>query len=554
MEYTGDKSWRNPPAPIPEDQISETYTYDVVVAGLGHAGTAAARAAAESGASVVAVDIMQEKAYRAWGMDVGHINSAFLASRGVPKVDPIDLFNEMMRRNQNQANPELVMKYCQNCGTTFDWYMELIPEERQKDMFVRFWPAFKHFDGELSGFHFWQGTAVFPGMRGEEYPSVLNGKQVLMDPEDLEFMKNAYGTISLTEASRLQHQRIRDCGGVLEFGVSAEQLIQDESGRVTALIGKKLGQYIRYNARKGVIIALGGIGGNQQMCQDLLGNISDLFVDENNKFISSGRKGRGMQLGVWAGGKIEPQPLPMMGGDYITHNGLLHTFGSLWINDQGDRFCNELFGDPCIVGKIGPMIDMEKYYIVFDSNIMEHVEYGPPAHTAFEHDKDAKLLRLMRESVEAGDAGVTLNNRNQNHLYAGQTIEELAARLKLTAEAEKRFVESFYRYNQHCRNGRDDDFGRDPKVLLELNQPPFFAEEAPARAGIGRSLCCVGGLVTDGDQNVLDTRLKQIPGLFATGNSCGRRFGPQYNTPIAGVSIGMALTLGRELGLYVANL
>ena len=98
MEYTGDKSWRNPPEPIPEELIGETKEFDVVVAGLGHAGTAAARAAAEAGARVCAIELFQERGFRAFGMDVGHINSKFLEKRGIPKVDPIDLFNEMMRR------------------------------------------------------------------------------------------------------------------------------------------------------------------------------------------------------------------------------------------------------------------------------------------------------------------------------------------------------------------------------------------------------------------------------------------------------------------------
>ena len=45
-----------------------------------------------------------------------------------------------------------------------------------------------------------------------------------------------------------------------------------------------------------------------------------------------------------------------------------------------------------------------------------------------------------------------------------------------------------------------------------------------------------------------------IPGLYATGNCCGRRFGVQYSTPIAGVSVGMAQTLGCILGMHLAEL
>lgn len=74
--------WRQPPAPIDPAQITETLTADVVVVGCAHAGTAAARAAAEAGASVIAVDQQKEKLFHTVGNDLGHINSKFLAERG----------------------------------------------------------------------------------------------------------------------------------------------------------------------------------------------------------------------------------------------------------------------------------------------------------------------------------------------------------------------------------------------------------------------------------------------------------------------------------------
>ena len=72
------------------------------------------------------------------------------------------------------------------------------------------------------------------------------------------------------------------------------------------------------------------------------------------------------------------------------------------------------------------------------------------------------------------------------------------------------------------------------------------------RGDLGFMLVTVGGFVTDKYQNVLGGDYEPIPGLYATGNCCGRRFGPAYTTPIAGVSIGMAVTLGREAGKNAA--
>ena len=61
------------------------------------------------------------------------------------------------------------------------------------------------------------------------------------------------------------------------------------------------------------------------------------------------------------------------------------------------------------------------------------------------------------------------------------------------------------------------------------------------------------GLWTDERQNVLGMDKEPIPGLYATGNCCGRRWGVQYSTPIPGVSIGMAWTLGRLCGMHAAE-
>ena len=64
---------------------------------------------------------------------------------------------------------------------------------------------------------------------------------------------------------------------------------------------------------------------------------------------------------------------------------------------------------------------------------------------------------------------------------------------------------------------------------------------------------CMGGVKTDTDCRVLDVRLQPIPGLYVSGNDCGRRFGTEYVTPIPGVSIAFAMVLGRECGKSVAK-
>ena len=137
-------------------------------------------------------------------------------------------------------------------------------------------------------------------------------------------------------------------------------------------------------------------------------------------------------------------------------------------------------------------------------------------------------------------------------MFCADTLEELADVLGFIGEKKENFLRSIARYNEFCERGRDEDFGKDSRILLKLCKPPYYAFRRRVRIG-NEFLATVDGLWTDEKQNVLDQNKEPIPGLYATGNCCGRRWGVQYSTPIPGVSIGMAWTLGRLCGINAAN-
>jgi hypothetical protein len=569
-----DTNWRTPPAPIPGSEITKEYTADVVVVGLGDAGAPAARAAAEAGASVLGIEKMTKDVWYAWGMDVGHINSDFLASRGVPKVDPIELFNDWMRRSGNRANPKLVMQFCQKCGQAFDWYCEPFTKEQMAKMVVAFWPPpAKNFKGEVSGQKFWVGTARFDHesklfrvkkdskQKGEEGPPEDNATEKIFGV-DAKKLKDIF---TLTQASWANLERARELGAELHFGLNAQQLVMEGEG-VTGVIAKdSKGKYTKFNAKKGVILSTGDFGGNKEMCRDLLTDISELF-DEGEDFRFSGRDGRGIQMGVWAGGRMEARPVPAMGGNFIMMMSATGSFGGiLWIDESGRRYCNEGFGDPVFAGMPGAAMKHGMVTAVFDSSIMEDLQCSPPAHGAFwfgGEEVGKELLDNMAAARKAGAEGHELGQRmmpgTPPRLYAADTLEQLADYVGFKGKVKQNFLDTIKRYNKFAAAGRDEDFGKDPQMLHAIDTPPYYACPSPSNRGggmgIGSFLCTVGGLLTDEYQNVLNQKKDPIPGLYATGNCCGRRFGPQYSTPIAGVSIGIAITLGREVGRIVAEL
>ena len=557
QDRNASKSWKTPPEPVPEREIVQEYSADVIVVGLGNAGTPALRAAAEVGASVIGIEKMKQEKFWVFGRDVGHVNSDFLASRGVPKVDPLELFNEWMRRGGNRANPRLVMQFCQKSGEAFNWFAEPFSREQLDSIAVEYWPLGSKFSGEISGQKFWAGTAQFddkglfgPGIADSREERLRGQRKKLLfglDPELLE------GVFCLSHAMLANQELAREHGAELHFGLDAQQLVMERE-RVVGVIAKDdKGQYIRYRANKGVILATGDFGGNREMCRDLLPDIVDLF-DEGERFRSMGRNGRGIQIGVWAGGRLEARPLATMGGNFSHPMGVINNFGALWVDENGRRFCNESFGDPVFAGFPAAQFKRGTTTIVFDASIFEDLQYGPPAHGSF-FVNDEATERQLRDSMAgaraAGAAGHPVGRGST--LYAADTLEELADYIGFQGAVKQNFLDTVKRYNGFCATGRDQDFGKDAPLLRPLDEPPYYAQPVEA-GGIGSFLVTVGGLLTDEYQNVLNQGRGPIPGLYATGNCCGRRFGLQYSTPIAGVSIGIALTLGREVGRIVAEL
>ena len=594
-------AWRIPPAPIPEELITEVLEADVVVVGVAHAGTAAARAAAEEGAKVIAIDKQREKVYHAVGNDLGHINSKFLASRGVPRVDEIEFLNDWQMRSNNRSNPKLVMQFARTAGECFDWMIEPLTQEQKDAIVVTHWPGNKNFTGDISGFKFWPGCAEFPGIA------------------------------SLSKTAKLNHEIAKQHGAQFLWETTGEQLVKT-GDRVTGVIAKnKEGNYIQINAKKGVIIAAGDFSKNKEMVEDLCDEITTL-KDEGQEIVATmrGQDGSGIRMGVWAGGRMSPAPIATMGANYFFPNQVIGTAATLWLDRDGNRYCNEGFGDAVLSGVEGARLPKGYVTSVFDDDLEDLLTYQAPGHNAIWASNEEEMSGIrarMNMAREAGAEGCSLDGRPihtpptgrakgapdipdmpmfggmppigpggpggmpggpgeipggpggmpfgpggpggpdggmspmgpggrkadpKERMFCADTLEELADMLGFEGKKKENFLNSIARYNSFCETGRDEDFGKDPRILRPVVKAPFYAFRRYVHIG-NEFLATVDGLWTDDRQNVVDQNKEPIPGLYATGNSCGRRWGVQYSTPIPGVSIGMAWTLGRLCGINAAH-
>ena len=537
----GKAAWRIPPEPISEERIEQTYEADVVIVGAGHSGVAAARACAEAGLSVRVIETMVEKNYWAYGIDFGHINSEFLRSKGVPPVDEIEFFNDWQLRSGNRSNPRLVMQFVRNCGSCFDWFLEALSPEQRDNVQIRYWPAPKRFSNNICGIKTWIGTATFP-------EALWHDK-------------------GITDAVVANIQRAKEHGAQFHFSTVAEQL-EKQDGRVTAVIAKERhGGYLRYRARKGVVLAAGDFARNEEMMKDLCDELVTLAPSEAHRITGLSRDGSGIRMGVWAGGRMVPGPIACMGGNTAAPNSpLFQATATLWLDGENKRFCNEGFGDSEFSGLEAARIKTPRLVNLFDNKVDDILQRQPPIHGSLwvnnpDDPRMATAAEYIAGAQKAGKDGYAIKDPRapkgveSPRLYAAATLEELADILGFRGQLKQNLLDSVARYNAFCRSGRDEDFGKDPSLLVPLDTAPYYAMVTDrTEGGAMGPMVTVDGLWTDDHQQVYDQQLDVIPGLFATGNCCGRRFGVQYSTPVAGVSIGIAWTLGRELGKYLATL
>lgn len=183
-------SWREAPAPITEADIAETVDCYVLVVGLGYSGCAAFRAAAESGAKVIAVEAQAESDFAILGMGhFGHINSEFLKERGVNPVDPIEFLNSWQLRAANRSNASLCRKFTNTCGEAFDWYIDCLTPEERSSIEIQFFPTDAGYTTFKNGLGTYIGTASTMPLQEKIIGNML---QVGLDAGDGEVVSMGY--------------------------------------------------------------------------------------------------------------------------------------------------------------------------------------------------------------------------------------------------------------------------------------------------------------------------------------------------------------------------
>jgi succinate dehydrogenase/fumarate reductase flavoprotein subunit len=545
-------AWRTPPAEV--TTFTNEYDYDVVVIGHGYAGLTACRELAESGVKVALIESQPEEGFMAVGNESSAWNStiiqksALMPGTVIPKVDPVDYYRNWMAYVGNQANPTLIMKFCQNLGKTTDWYYDQLTEADLATVN----------DGS-NGWYLPEPDAHFLWNIGQykSFPGTMS----------------CYGECNQTKVHGYNREQAKKAGAEFYFEHRGEQLIMS-GGKVTGVVASTNGGYAKFNC-KAAIVATGGFSYNEEMMEDLIPDLYNAFTGdemfirpvEEGAFsaINPNANGDGVKMAYWAGAHLETTGIATMNGKHIAPPGGMSSLPhAVWVRSDGKRFCDEFY--PVIEQRgvaLGYM-NREDIHCVVDSDYIEdYFKYYPCQHGVSEPteanitsrreelDKAYQKFKGTWVEPEPTEGGGMMGPMVSLEWLADDTLEGLAGQIGLTGAAVTEFVAQIGRYNGYCTAGIDEEYGRAKEVLFPVRKAPFYATSG--NPGLAHQmLCTMGGIITDGEQNALDKDYQPIPGLYVSGNDCGRRFGVEYITPTSGVSLAIALTLGREAGRSVA--
>ena len=525
-----DTDWKTAPAEI-TDFIAE-YDTEVVVVGHGYAGITATRELAEQGHGVILIEKASEDSWQALGNEFACINGDAVRAYGADEIDPVEFYNNFMKITGNVPNPTLVMKFAQNSAESSNWYLDRCTEEDMATMTSNFLPKTAHQLDELNGIKFWASVCSF------------------------------YGDCNETKIQTYNREAAIEAGAQVMFGTSGYYVIMDD-GKVAGLVAKNDEGYVKFNC-KAVVVATGGFGGNIAMMNDLIPDMYNALVEGEQLSAMFGRDGSGVKMAYWAGAHLETTPVPGMNMKGLSVPGKMSVLPqAVWVDENGKRYCNEFWPTAEQRGYQNIFQTRKTKFAICDDNFTEYRQYTLPQHAGFNAtEKNIQSLRDSLDEAYAKFQGTWEEPEQQEQgpmggpmtaaeYIADDTLEGLADQLGFEGAAKEAFLAQIEEYNQYCADGVDQQFGRDAQVLFPVKQAPFYAVKFEPQ--LGETMVTMGGILTDGEQNAIDKNFEPIPGLYVSGNDCGRRFGYEYVTPIPGCSLGMAITLGRECGKSVCK-
>ena len=322
---------------------------------------------------------------------------------------------------------------------------------------------------------------------------------------------------------------IADSNGKIQvlLDTPAVKLIQNKSGRVVGVVGNNFGSKVTVMAKDGVILATGGFGANvayrQKVNTGVWKNIKlDNSIGCTN--IQKAAQGQGLFLAQKVGAKliglsdiqIHPCGTP---GTGLMENIRTSGRNRIFVNSDGNRFVNEGAARDVLANAIFQQKG-RTYWIVVNK-----LRYPTPDFK----DRMGASIRNM-EALGA--------------VVEAPTLDELAKKTGMNAENLKKAIAD---YNAVVSGKAKDKLGfvANNKDDKQMTEGPWYAcRKVPT---VHHTM---GGIKINVKSQVINTKGKVIPGLYAVGEVTG---GIHGSNRLGGNAIADIMTFGHAVGPHIVQ-
>ncbi|WFF72236.1 FAD-dependent oxidoreductase [Proteiniclasticum sp. QWL-01] len=531
---------------VKQELTQKDLTTDVLVVGMGGAGTYTALRAAEEGAKVLAI----EKQARYGGTtaltsEIMSINPPKVKKQyngGKDYTDADALYKAWWEYTEGDAKKEMLDLFFAKSGEAFDWLAL-----EQGIVF--------DFDAK-------------PGFTPQDWYEVKF---------QWYFKTDKRGEVA-ANFDRLV-EKFKSLGGDYMLETEATELITDDQGAVVGVKAHNKVTNTDYTIKaKAVVMATGGFLGNGDMLKKYLSDQYYPLKGEWKVYGSARNDGKMIQAAIDNGAATYnigmPPEVHMSGsaaflqpglgfkvnyleGTYSAITGKPEAWSvadlpmfmgissdSLAVGLDGKRFASETGISMLDPWRAGP-----NYYSIWSTEQINKIrdngfknQPGGPASRYLGYNGPIPKNTPLPEAFDVLEAAV-----KEGFVFKAETIEELAGLIGIQPDILASTVAD---YNGYVGSGTDTEFKKPAEFLVKIGEGPYYAVKM---ASYSYNTCA--GLDVNSDLQVLKTSGDPIPGLYAVGSdSAGVLFSEKkpYVT-FGGANNGWVLTSGYICGESAAK-
>ena len=485
---------------------------DVVVIGYGGAGATAAITAYDKGARVIILEKMEKGG-----------GATFLSNGGIFVPTSMEFSQYLYSICAGLTEQELLDAFVEKAMKIEDYIRELggvFERWVSQEVAVSFppltrpsWPKVPHGKSMVRG-HI---KAYEPGLQ-KENPSLA---------ERVREIGRAYGP----DLWRLLTENVERRKINVMLNTRTQELIKNERGEVVGVMAEHQGEKLLVKAKKAVILATGGFGANEALRKAYLPcpfHYLGLSFAQGDGLIMAQKAGAALWHMLGIVGQLGFKA-PEYEAAFQTR---MPSERFILVDRDGKRFVDETNMKLHNGWRIASLYDPERLqypripcYLIFD-------------------EVTRKKAPISRDWRPSNDYEWSLDNSvevTKGWIKKGDTLTELAGKISMDGSALEHTITAF---NEACRRGVDEDFGRAKEFLGPIDTPPYYAlEHWPTIVSVS------GGPKHDKESRVLDNNGKPIPRLYAVGE-LGSFISWLYE---AGAGLAECIAFGQIAGANAAD-